>query len=117
MRTIQPADLTERITFQVRATTRDALGQASGAWANVATDPTVWARPGFIGGRDVAIAGQHQATLDAKFIIRKRADILPTWRVLWGGKPFEIIGQPIPLGQFSEWLQINCTAGVRDGRD
>lgn len=108
--------LDQLITFQARAPGKDALGQASGAWANVPTDPEVWAHSAFVTGRDVAVAGQYQATLDAKFIIRYRADILPTWRVLWNGQAFEILGDPAPIEGAREYMELRCTSGVRDGR-
>jgi SPP1 family predicted phage head-tail adaptor len=112
---LNAGDLKERITFQVRAAGKDALGQASGAWEDVAVQPTVWAKSAFVTGRDVAVAGQYQATLDAKFIVRYRGDILPTWRVVWKSQPFEILGTPAPNAE-GDGIVINCTSGVRDGR-
>jgi SPP1 family predicted phage head-tail adaptor len=116
MKPLHPGQMSERITFQVRGEGVDALGQASGPWANVATDPTVWASSAFVTGRDVAVAGQYQATLDAKFVVRYRSDIRPTWRVLWNGQPFEILGDPAPVGGRREYMELRCTRGVRDGR-
>jgi len=117
---IDPGELTQRITLQVRASGQDALGQANGAWGNVPTDPTVWAKPGFVTARDIAAdiaaAGQQIATLDAKWFIRYRADVLPSWRVLWNSQPFELVGRPINVDGMNEWLQLLCVAGVRDGR-
>ena len=112
---IHAGDLTEQITFQARAAGTDALGQASGAWANVAEDATVWAKRGLGSTRDLAAAGQMQAVVDAKFTVRWRADVQPTWRVLAEDGPYEILGQPIPLGGGREWLQILACKGVRDG--
>lgn len=116
MQPLHPGQFRERITFQARAAGKDALGQANGAWANVPTDPTVWAKSAFVTGRDVAVAGQYQATLDAKFIVRYRTDILPTWRVLWNGQPFEILGDPAPIDGARDYLELRCTSGLRDGR-
>ena len=110
------ADFNQRITFQALAASEDSLGQPSGAWVDVATDPTVWAKSAFISGRDLAAAGQLQATLDAKFIVRYRADVLPSWRVLWRGQPLDIVGEPADIDGAREWLSVACTKGVRDGR-
>lgn len=113
MNEIGAGDLTEQITFQTRAAGVDDLGDETGDWANVPTDPTVWAKPAFITGRDIEAAGQLNATLDAKFIVRYRTDVLPTWRILWNGASFAIVGFPAPIGR--EWLEIACTKGTRSG--
>jgi len=116
MKTVHPGQMSERITFQARAGGEDALGQPSGAWADVLINPGVWASCAFVTGRDVAVAGQYQATLDAKFIVRYRSDIKPHWRVVWNGKPFEILGDPAPVNGRRDFLELHCTSGVRDGR-
>lgn len=113
---ITAGELDQRITLQVRVTTTDALGQASGAWQDAPTNPDVWAKVGFIGARDVAVAGQYQAIVDAKFIIRFRSDITPAWRVVWQGQPFEIIGEPVPVDGGRDWCELRCSKGMRDGR-
>ena len=109
---IEPGELNQRITFQARTAGQDAMGQASGAWANVATDPEVWAKSANVSSRDIAAAGMHAAGLDAKFIIRHRDDVLPTWRVLWRGVAFAIVGYPAALSGGTEWLEIRCTKTV-----
>lgn len=106
---IDPGELNQRITFQARAAGQDAMGQANGAWANVATDPEVWAKSANFSSRDLAAVGAHAPGLDAKFIIRWRADVLPTWRVLWLGKAFRIIGEPAALSGGTQWLEIRCS--------
>jgi SPP1 family predicted phage head-tail adaptor len=84
----------------------------TGAWYNVPTDPEVWAKSANVSSRDIAAVGVHQAGLDAKFIVRWRSDILPTWQVLWGGRAFEIVGQPAALSGGTEWLEIRCKLKV-----
>lgn len=107
-----PGQLNERITFQARAAGQDALGQANGAWANVATDPEVWARSAGVSSRDIAAGGMHAAGVDAKFLVRYRADVQPTWRVLWRGQPYRIVGEPAPVSGGTEWLEIRVTKMV-----
>lgn len=102
--------LDQRLTLQQRAAGQDALGDASGAWQDVAT---VWGGAQPIRGREFFAAGQMQAALDVKFTIRHRADVLPTWRVLWRGVPHEIAAPPIDVSGRREYLELMCTSGVR----
>lgn len=106
---IDPGELNQRITFLARVAGQDALGGPNGAWANVPTDPEVWAKSANVSSRDIAAVGLHQAGLDAKFIVRWRADVLPTWRVLWRGVPYRIVGEPAALSGGTEWLEIRCS--------
>jgi SPP1 family predicted phage head-tail adaptor len=98
--------LNQRITFLARAAGDDAHGQPNGAWAEVGTDPTVWARSAGVSSRDMAFAAGHVATVDAKWIVRYRADVLPAWRVQWNGDTYAIVGEPAPLAGGTEWLEI-----------
>jgi SPP1 family predicted phage head-tail adaptor len=107
--------LNQRITFQARAAGQDAMGSPNGAWANVATNPTVWAKSANVSSRDIAAVGLHQAGLDAKFVVRWRADVLPTWRVLWRGVAYAIVGEPAALAGGTEWLEIRCTKSLGAG--
>lgn len=108
MKLMDPGQLNQRITFQVRGDGQDATGQPNGAWANVPTNPEVWAKSANVSSRDIAAVNGHQASLDAKFIIRWRNDVLPTWQVLWGGRAFEIVGEPAALSGGTVWLEIRC---------
>lgn len=102
-------ELNQRITFLARAAGQDDHGQPNGAWSPVATDPTVWAKSAGVSSRDIAAAGGHQSSLDAKFIVRYRADVLPTWRVQWVGRVFEIVGTPAPVSGGTEWMEVRCS--------
>lgn len=109
---IDPGELNQRITFQARAAGVDAMGQRNGAWADVASNPSVWAKSANVSSRDIAAAGAHMPGLDAKFVVRHRDDVLPTWRVLWRGVAFAIVGQPAALSGGTEWLEIRCSKTV-----
>jgi SPP1 family predicted phage head-tail adaptor len=104
--TLSAGKLTERITFLVQASGQDALGQPNGAWAPVPVTPTVWAHNAAVNSRDIAYGSAQMATVDARWVIRSRSDVLPTWRVQWKGVNYEIIGQPAPLADSAEWLEI-----------
>ena len=110
---ISAGDLTQRITLQSRATAQDALGNASGAWSDVAT---VWARARPLRSRELFAAGAIQNITDVEFTINYRADVASTWRVLWRGVPHDIIGQPIDIDGQKTWLQLLAATGLRDGR-
>lgn len=105
-------ELNQRITFLVQTPGQDDLGQPTGAWAPVATDPTVWAKSAGVSGRDIAAGGAHLATVDAKWIVRYREDVLATWRVVWRGVTYRIVGQPAPVSGGNEWLEIRGQALV-----
>lgn len=110
---IRAGDLRERITIQARAAGADALGQESGAWADVAT---VFARAEPLTGREFFAAGQLQGELSVKFTIRHRTDVAETMRVLWRGQPHEIVAPPINADGARELLELMCMKGIRDGR-
>lgn len=106
MKPIHAGELNQRLTFVAQAAGQDALGQPNGAWLPVATEPTVWAKSAGVSARDIAAAGVHSATVDAKWIVRYRADLLPTWRVQWNDQTFEMIGAPALLSGGTQWLEI-----------
>ena len=111
---MHPGEFNQRVTFLAQAAGDDGLGQPNGAWLPVATDPTVWAKSGNASSRDIAAAGAHGGTVDAKFIVRWRADVLPAWRVQWGGAVYAIVGQPAALAGGAEYLEVRARrlAGV-----
>lgn len=105
--------LTQRITLQSRAAAQDVLGQASGAWQDVAE---VWARARPLRSRELFAAGAIQNITDVEFTIRWRADVRTTWRILWRGQAYDITGEPIDVDGQRQWLEILAASGVRDGR-
>lgn len=109
---LNAGQLDARITIQVRAAGKDALGQAAGEWGEFAV---LWAMPMPNKGREFFAAGQMQAELGMAWRIRYRTDILPTMRVLdSAGTPFELAAPPVPSAN-REWLDLYCLQGVRDG--
>ena len=46
-------------------------------------------------------------------LIRQRADVQPTWRLVWQGRAHDITGV-VPIGR--EWTELMCLQGVKDGR-
>lgn len=103
--------LDQRITLQSRSVAADAAGQDTITWTDVAT---VWAQVQAVRGREFFAAAQVQQEQTLKVRIRYRADVLPTWRLVWQGRNHDITGV-ISVGR-KEMTEIMCLQGVKDGR-
>lgn len=104
--------LDQPVTLQRRVVGKDAVGQPSTTWQDVAT---VWASVRPVRGRDFLAAAGQQATFDAQVQIRWRNDVTAGMRVLWGTQPLEIVGEPIDADGARVLLELLCTHGVRAG--
>lgn len=105
--------LNQRLTLQQRVASQDGLGQAAGAWQDVAT---VWGRAQPLRGREFFAAGQMQASAEVKFTIRYRPDVAASWRVLWRGAPHDLVAPPIEVEGGREFIELMAATGVRDAR-
>lgn len=77
---------------------KDARGQALDQFEPVGAP--IWAAPEPLRGRELFAAAQHQAQIDVRFVIRWRADVLASWRVVWRGIAYDLVAPPIDtLGQ------------------
>jgi SPP1 family predicted phage head-tail adaptor len=76
-----------RATLQSPVVTRTAAGDAVTAWTDVAT---VWAGKRDVRGREFLAAAATQAELDTTIMIRWRADVRPSWRVVMDGRTYDI---------------------------
>lgn len=106
--TMHAGKLRDRITFLVQASGQDSVGQPNGAWSPVGVTPEVWACNAGVTGRDIAHGTAHSATVDIRWVVRYRSDVVPTWRVQWKGAQYEIIGHPAALDGDTQWLEIRC---------
>lgn len=106
--------LTQRVQLQQRAASVDGLGESIGAWVDVGAP--VWAKVEPLTGREYLAAGALQQTVDTRFVIRHRTGITPSMRLVWQGRPYDIVSAEAADGG-SEWLDIMAVNGVRDGRD
>jgi SPP1 family predicted phage head-tail adaptor len=109
---MDPGKLNQRVTLQRRAAGADAMGQASGAWEDVAT---LWAQVLPLRGREFFAAAQVQQELSIKVTIRYRADVAPSMRLVWQGQPHDITGV-VQIGGKKDWLEVMALGGVKDGR-
>lgn len=110
--TVPSGLLRERITLQQRVAGVDALGQALANWADVAT---VWAQALPIRGREWFAAGQTQAEVSVRFVLRYRTGVDASMRVLWRNQAHDIVSV-IDVGGMRADLELMCLAGVKDGR-
>lgn len=110
---IPAGKMTERVTFQAKSVTRNALGEEVVTWADVAT---VWAEARPLRGREFYAANQTQQVVDVRFIVRQRAGLTVDMRLLWKAAPYDITGLIPGTGPYAGTLEIMASNGVRNGR-
>lgn len=107
--------LRHRITFQSPGLVQDPLtGEMLPGWATVWAKVPASVRP--LSARDLiaAQAGQSEAT--ARMVIRYRAGVLPTMRILYRDAVYSIQGPPLPDPDSGlDYLTILVAQGVKDG--
>lgn len=108
--------LDQRITLQQRVAAVDAAGQDNYTWAPLAALAEVWASAEPIRGREFFAASGEQAAVDVRFTIRWRGDLDGTMRLVWRGRPYALMAEPIDVQGRREWLELMCVTGVGDGR-
>ncbi|MBI5951901.1 MAG: phage head closure protein [Chloroflexi bacterium] len=101
--TVNPGEMRTRITFQSPTVNKDAGGAQSETWANVTTNPTVWAKfvhdHGQEGLQDNAVVSTARATVT----VRYRSDILPSWQILSNSLAWKIISPPENVQNENRW--------------
>lgn len=110
---IAAGKMTERITFQAKGVTKNAIGEEVVTWSDVAT---VWAEVKPLRGREFYAANQTQQVVDVRFIIRERGGLTVDQRLLWKATPYDITGLIPGTGPYEGTLEIMATNGVRNGR-
>lgn len=114
--------LIHRITFQEQVTTRDSDGYPSTEWENVWLDSDteledVSAEVLTGPGREFMQSGQMQSNVAARI----RCPWFPggiksSWRVLWDGRTFNILGDPDMDASGRREYRFKVTAGTNDGQ-
>ena len=96
--------LKHRVKLQRYNVTKDSYGQDIEAWVDIAT---VWAD--FLPKRSREFYAEQQvnAELTAVLSIRYRDDVSERDRVLYVGRTYEVIGQPINIEMRNRELQIS----------
>ncbi len=107
--------LRHRITIQEPGLVQDpGSGEMLPGWQ------TVWdkvpAEVTALSARDLIAAQAAQSEASGRMVIRYRAGVLPTMRILHRGDVYEIQGQPMPDPDSGlEYLTILVSKGVNDG--
>lgn len=113
--------LRQRITFQELVSSRDSEGVLTQGWENAWLDSEtelvdvpaeVLTGP----GREFVAGGAQQADVAARITCRWFPGLDATWRILWEGRVFSILGEPDTDATARREWRIKCEAGVTDGR-
>lgn len=83
-------NLRHRITFQEESLITDAGGGQALSWANISTDPTVWAEIRPLRGSEALRAEQLEDKVTHKITVRARTDITAAMRITFGSRAFNI---------------------------
>jgi SPP1 family predicted phage head-tail adaptor len=108
--------LDKRVLLQAKGAARDALNKPlKGAdnWVNALPgDGKIWARITDITGRQYVAAGGNQNAVQTEILIRRRAGVLPSMRVLHGPVAYDI---EAVLERDQRWTVLMCTKGLPRG--
>lgn len=110
---ISAGELTERITFQQKSVTQNEISEDVTGFADVCT---VWAKVMPLRGAAFIAANQQQHTVDARFLIRSRADISVSMRLIWKGDVYDVTNLIPGTAQYKGTLEVMAIKGVFDGR-
>lgn len=111
--------LNQRVQFQVRAPSEDALGEKDGAWLDEGAK--VWAMVEPLRGGERLQAGALQQPVDTLVVVRFTAartdkDIMArNLRIQWKGRVLGI-GAALAVAGGCEWIEIHASTGGADVR-
>lgn len=102
-------NLDQPVTIEAPPATRDGFGDRTGSWTTFAS---VWAQAQPLRGRELFAAGTTQSEATVRFRIRYRDDVTSAMRVVWRGKSYAIVGDPIDVDGAQDVLELMCSGGV-----
>jgi SPP1 family predicted phage head-tail adaptor len=103
---VNPGDLRTRITFQQPTIVTDAGGAQSETYANVTTNPTVWAKWVNMHGQEAVNASAQTSVQRATVTVRYRSDIQTTWRVVWNSTEYWRIISIDHVQRKNRWTEL-----------
>lgn len=111
---IQVSDLRDRVTFQSSTINKTDDGAQVEAYADIATDPTVWAQVVWDHGQTVVANDAEKAEQRGTVTIRYRDDVSDKWQVLIKGNPYKIISPPDHVRGRNRWtvLRVERVTGT-----
>ena len=108
---MRAGDLRKRITFQMRVTTKDALGGQLGNWVDFAT---VWAEIRPLNSYELFRAQAIQSEISHEITIRYVPGITASMRAVYNGRIFNL-SPPMNTNERNIELVIPATEGLNDG--
>ncbi|KPC32529.1 Head-tail adaptor [Pseudomonas syringae pv. cilantro] len=107
--------LRHRIAFQsLGAGQNPVTGEETTGWITIWDKVPASVEP--LSSRDLIAAQAAQSDASARIVIRYRAGVLPTMRILFRGEVYSIKGQPLPdTVSGLEYLTILVSKGVLNG--
>lgn len=112
---MRAGSLRHRITFQAQGLVQDsATGEMLPVWETVWEKVPASVEP--LSARDLIAAQASQSEASGRMVIRYRAGVLPTMRILHRGDVYNIQGMPMPDPVSGlEYLTILVAKGLNDG--
>ncbi|VVN74057.1 phage head closure protein [Pseudomonas fluorescens] len=107
--------LRHRISFQISGLVQDPeTGEMLSGWETIWEKVPASVEP--LSARDLIAAQAGQSEASARMVIRYRAGVLPTMRILHRGDVYNIQGPPLPDPESGlEYLTILVAKGLNDG--
>ena len=102
--------LRHRVVIKEKVVSRDGYGEEDVTWTAV---DTVWASIEPLRGREFLESRQEQADVSHRVRMRYQGSIVPTMRVLYGTRVFEVVSVVNPVERDIS-LELMCREDVND---
>lgn len=114
MSTLDSGKLRHRVTLQEPIRKQDpSTGEVTTEWGDVAK---LWASVEPLSAREFIAAQAGQSQVSARIVIRYRAGVNATQRILFRGEVYGIHGVLSDVSSGLEYLTLPVSKGVSDGR-
>lgn len=107
---LRAGDLNHRLTIEQPAFTQDSSGDMVPAWSTLAE---VWGHVAPVSAREFTEANAEQSKVTARIVIRYRADVDASMRVMHRGKAYNIEGVLPDAESGLEYITLACSEGER----
>lgn len=110
---MRSGSLRHRVTLQSPTGSRDAVGERTTSWTDIAT---VWASVGPLTTRELMAAGQPMSEVSHRVRVRYSSTIAAldaSWRVLFGSRVLVIQGVR-NIDERNKEFELLCSEGVRE---
>jgi SPP1 family predicted phage head-tail adaptor len=106
---MRAGQLDRRISLLTATESKDASGGPVESWA---VTSTTWAKCTDLAAREFIAAGQTNAEITTKFLIRYRTGITPAMRVRWRERDYDIVAVQETMAGRIDGLEILARARV-----